>query len=89
MNKATKAYLASQELKRLYNAYRATSKAHIWVVRNIGHNIKNDESIPNDEKIAAFRQLQEREALSIETDLVFKVRANQLQRRIAELESLS
>jgi len=81
-------YIAAQELRRLYNAYRATSKANIWIMRNIRHNVIQDTSMEDDRKMDAFMQLQQKEALSIETDLVFKKRISQLEQRIEELKSL-
>lgn len=85
---ATNAYISTNDLKRLYNAYRATSKANIWIMRNIRHNLIHDPSKSEDEKTDAFLQLQRKEALSIETDLVFKKRIAQLDIRINELKNL-
>lgn len=85
---AVTTYIAAQELRRLYNAYRATSKANIWIMRNIRHNVIHNTFMEGDKKIDAFIQLQQKEALSMETDLVFKKRISQLEQRIKELKSL-
>ena len=87
-NEATTAYIGAQDLRRLYNAYRATSKANIWIMRNIRHNVIHNPSMDDDTKTDAFLQLQQKEALSLETDLVFKKRIAQLEQRIEELKSL-
>lgn len=87
-NEATTAYIAAQDLRRLYNAYRATSKANIWIMRNIRHNVVHDPSMVKEKKTDAFLQLQQKEALSLETDLIFKKRIAQLEQRLEELKKM-
>lgn len=88
IDQATISYIAAQDLRRLYNAYRATSKANIWVLRNLRHNVLNNDTMSSSERMRAIKQLHQREALSTESDIVFKIRVDQLEQRIDEIEKI-
>lgn len=76
-----RAYAAAKRLRALYDAYRATSHAHLWVLRRIAK--AHEASTPAG--TLGLQRLHERAALSRQADLAFRARAEDLRRRLEEL----
>lgn len=82
----TAAYLGCVDLLKLYNAYRATSKANLVVMEKVRKNIQySGKEIDNDD-LSTYAWTKEYEALSLKNDLVFKIRTEQISQRIEELK---
>jgi hypothetical protein len=84
LNEATSAYIAAKKLRALYDAYRATSRAHALVLRRIASNTGFGPEI--EAQTLKAQRLARRFALARETDILFRVRTGQLDSRILELK---
>ena len=82
----TAAYLGCLDLLKLYNTYRATSKANIAVMEKMRNSIRNSKKEIDNDDLATYVFTKEYEALSLKNDLVFKIRTEQLQERVKELK---
>lgn len=82
-DEAITAYTACKDLRLLYNAYRATSRAHALVLERLGESLSDTE----DARRRSRREQRLRQQLSLaqETDLVFKMRAEDLTARLDDL----
>lgn len=80
-DEAIVAHAAATELRALYEAYRATSRANALVLRRIASALSTKD--PQFE--AKARQLVERVALSRWTDLAFALRTEDIRRRMLRL----
>mgnify|MGYP000229642608 CR=1 FL=1 len=86
LDQATVAYQAAKKMEQLYNAYRSTSLAHIWVLRQARRNIQERRNSSIEEQMRTTKDILIRENLAKETDLVFGIRVQQVRRRIKELQ---
>ncbi|MCX4240480.1 hypothetical protein [Paraliomyxa miuraensis] len=75
------AHAAARRLRALYDAYRASSRAHALVLRRLAERLQADD--PRFE--ARSRELLERVALSRQTDLAFAIRSEHVRRRLLRL----
>ena len=88
-DEAISTFIAAEQIEALYNAYRATSLASIWVSRISQRNLQKNQLLETEEGILNFQELLEKQRLSEKTDLVFTIRIQQIQRRISELKNLN
>ncbi len=79
---------AAAELARLYDAYQASSTAHVLVLERLDAEIRAGDRQPNDKSKRLARLVQDRN-LAAETATVFAIRRAQLRRRLAELNRLA
>ena len=84
LDEATKSYIAARKLSALYDTYRATSRAQAFVIAK-GASVKNFDLL-DDEDNRAVRSLRGQMNSAQDTDMVFALRSNQLDRRIRELK---
>jgi hypothetical protein len=82
------AYIAARDLAALYDAYRASSRAHLLVLLRIGAALNADPDPSMQERLDTRIDLVRRGALARETDAVFAVRVEQLRHRLLELRGL-
>lgn len=82
------AYAAARELRALYAAYRATSRAHVLVLRRMAAGLEADATTAREERERARQEIVRRTARARETEVVFGIRADQLRRRLLELRGL-
>ncbi|MEM6448146.1 MAG: hypothetical protein AAF704_16510 [Cyanobacteria bacterium P01_D01_bin.123] len=85
-DEAVRARIAALKLERLYNAYRATSRANAMVLTRISAELIDTEQDPG-KRLQKLQRINQEMAVSRESDAVFRARAEQLQRRIAELDN--
>jgi hypothetical protein len=83
-DEAVRARCAAIKLERLYNAYRATSRAHAMVLTRISLELERHERNP-ERRLRKQQRLLSEMSLSRQSDLVFRDRAEQIRRRIDEL----
>lgn len=88
LDEATKALIAAKKLERLYNAYRATSRASGMTLNRIKASYEKNEDIIESERNRIIQRLVGEIALSHENDLLFADRVDQIRRRIVELEGI-
>lgn len=81
VDEAIEAHAAGTELRALYDAYRATSRANVIVLRRIAQRLRARDPLFE----AKARQLLERVALSRRTDLAFGIRNEDIRRRLVRL----
>jgi hypothetical protein len=81
------AYTALQELRFLYDAYRASSRAHVMVLQRIESGL-GDRRMTGEERNRTRLELIRHASLASETDAVFAIRAEQVRRRLLELRDL-
>ncbi|MGH9381533.1 MAG: hypothetical protein ACRD2Z_13085 [Thermoanaerobaculia bacterium] len=79
------AYGAALELQALYNAYRVTSQAHLTILRQIAAAVDADLQLDGGTRRQLAARLLRRSALAKELDLVFGIRAEDLQLRVDAL----
>lgn len=84
-DEAVRARFAAVRLERLYNAYRATSRANAMVLAQVAaaHERAAPHEAPN---IDLQYRIQSEVNVSQQSDLVYRERAEQIARRIAELD---
>jgi hypothetical protein len=88
-DEAALAYAACRDLRALYEAYRATSRAHLLVLRRVDAGAAfSDRPRTADERLRQQLALAERAALAGETEAVFARRSQQLRDRMLELSGL-
>ena len=75
---------ALRELRFLYDAYRASSRAHVMVLQRIESGL-DDQRMTRDKRNRVRLALIRRASLASETDAVFAIRAEQIRRRLLEL----
>lgn len=86
LEEAVRARRAALALERLYNAYRATSRAHAMVLLRIGADLDGGASPLGERQRRLKRRVSEDLAVARETDRVFRERAEQIARRVDELD---
>lgn len=85
-DEACTANVAGRKLLALYQAYRATSRAHLVVLARMQSRLPAAAAgIDEVRDLAAVQALAPRAALARETYAVFGVRAEQVWRRLLEL----
>ena len=82
---AVKARIAALKIERLYNAYRATSRANGMVLTRLASELEKNEKDRARRQRIGQRIIREM-AVSRESDFVFKERAEQIRRRLEELD---
>jgi hypothetical protein len=82
------AYTAVSELTALYDAYRASSRAHLLVLQRLSAAVEADTERAEEDRLETQAQLVRRAGLARQTDAVFAVRAQQLRSRLLELRAL-
>lgn len=85
-DEATIAYIATKNLRRLYHAYRAMYRANGMMLHKISGQAAQDDSLSLLQKTYAAQVFTERKAYAQQMDLSFRVRLEQLDPRLAELE---
>lgn len=84
-----RAYRAAARLKDLYDAYRATSRAHVRVLQRLERGVGGDDDVPQSEgQLRSLIQLKEQAALSRASEAVMAVRRDQMRRRLLDLADL-
>ena len=80
------AYAACRDLRQLYEAYRAASRAHLLVLRRIDAGAAfSDRARTADERLRQQLALTERAALAGQTEAALARRSDQLRDRMLEL----
>ncbi len=84
-DEAVSARIAALKIERLYNAYRAASRANALVLARVRAELERRERDPL--RLQRLRQrILDEASVSRENDLVFRDRAEQIARRIEELD---
>jgi hypothetical protein len=82
------AYAGVSLLTALYDAYRASSRAHLLVLRRMSGAVAADERRAQADGLETQARLVRRAGLARQADAVFAVRARQLRERLLELRAL-
>lgn len=81
-----RASLAARDLIRLYDAYRANTRAQIAAIQQVQRRFKAGEA---DARLPIkLTIIKQREALAWHTDAVYAERREQVRRRLYELQDL-
>jgi hypothetical protein len=84
-DEAVSARIAALKLERLYNAYRATSRANAMALTRVSAELERRErDLLRRERLR--QRIADELGVSRQNDLVFRDRAEQIGRRIAELD---
>ncbi len=79
------AYIATRDLLRLYDAYRATTRAQIAATQQIRrHRFPPDTQLTED-MATELSALNREESLFWHTDAVYGLRRNQMRQRLFEI----
>jgi hypothetical protein len=87
-DETVRAYSGARELCALYEAYRASSRAHLIVLERIGDSVERNATMAVNRRQETLLQVVRRAALARQTDAVFAVRAQQLRERMRDLLGL-
>jgi hypothetical protein len=88
-DETVRAYAAVSKLTALYDAYRASSRAHLLVLQRMSAAVEADAERAEADRLETQAQLVRRAGLARETDAVFAIRAQQMRERLLELRALS
>lgn len=84
---AITAYRSTRRLIWLYDAYRASARAHALVVERMRQHLQRSAS-PDPKQLAMLADLERQAALAAETDLAFHQRGEDLRRRLVEIAAM-
>jgi hypothetical protein len=87
-DETVRAYAAASKLIALYDAYRASSRAHLLVLQRMSAAVEADAERAEADRLETQAQLVRRAGLARETDAVFAIRAQQMRERLLELRAL-
>ena len=82
------AYHAVERLRSLYDAYRATSRAHVLVLGRLEEGIDDATEVPAERRARDRLRLAQQEDLSRTSEAVMAIRRDQLRRRLLDLTDL-
>ena len=84
-DKTVVAAKGARDLIRLYDVYRASTRAQIAAIQQIKRHLFPVNTELNDEQVAERSELEREESFSWHTDAVFAVRRDQVRLRLFEL----
>jgi hypothetical protein len=82
------AYHAVRGLQQLYDAYRATSRANMFVLGRLMRGIQDADGVPAEKRTRDYVAAAAQAALSRQSEAIFTLRRDQLRRRRLELLGL-